>query len=149
MKSQDLKMIARARKNLGFTLLELLVVITIISILVGLLAVNLSKVEMKARDTSRKQDLKEIQKALELYQQDQLVPQFPATADLNVLAGYYMKEVPEPPLVAAGEVYYYQRGESDYLTYQLYACLENASDPEADEITQTECAEASYTLQEP
>lgn len=51
----------------GFTLLEMLVVIGIISILLGLGAVSYSTAQKKARDAKRKDDLKKIQNALEQY----------------------------------------------------------------------------------
>ncbi len=49
----------------GFTLLELLVVIGIISILLGFGAVSYSTSQKKARDAKRKADLQAIQKVLE------------------------------------------------------------------------------------
>lgn len=54
-------------KKLGFTLLEILVVIGIIAILVGLGATSYSTAQKKARDAKRKGDLKAIQNAFEQY----------------------------------------------------------------------------------
>ncbi len=54
-------------KKLGFTLLEILVVIGIIAILVGLGASSYSTAQKKARDAKRKGDLKAIQNAYEQY----------------------------------------------------------------------------------
>jgi len=51
----------------GFTLLELLVVIGIISLLVGLGSVSYSTAQKKARDAKRKSDLQAIQSSLEQY----------------------------------------------------------------------------------
>lgn len=51
----------------GFTLIELLVVIAIIGLLATIVAVAVSSVRKKARDTKRRADLKEIQLALEIY----------------------------------------------------------------------------------
>ena len=55
----------------GFTLVELLVVISIIGILSGLLFANFGGVREKSRDGVRKSDLGHIQSALELYRADQ------------------------------------------------------------------------------
>jgi len=55
------------RKNLGFTLLEMLVVIGLIGVLVGLGSVSYSTAQKKARDAKRKSDLKSIQNAFEQY----------------------------------------------------------------------------------
>jgi prepilin-type N-terminal cleavage/methylation domain-containing protein len=55
------------RKNNGFTLIELLVIISIIGLLSVLAIVSLNTARMSARDARRKSDLKQIQKALEMY----------------------------------------------------------------------------------
>jgi general secretion pathway protein G len=54
-------------KNNGFTLIELLIVIAIIGLLSTLAVVALSNARAKARDAKRISDIKQIQKALELY----------------------------------------------------------------------------------
>ena len=51
----------------GFTLIELLVVIAIIGILASIVVASLNSARMKARDTRRIADLRQIQIALELY----------------------------------------------------------------------------------
>ena len=57
------------KKN-GFTLIELLVVISIIAMLSSIMLAGLNNARMKARDTRRIQDLKQIQNALEMYRND-------------------------------------------------------------------------------
>ncbi|MFH1575644.1 MAG: type II secretion system protein [Candidatus Nealsonbacteria bacterium] len=59
-------MLTKSKK--GFTLIELLVVIAIIGLLSSIVVVSMQGVRMKARDSARKQDLRAIQTALELYQ---------------------------------------------------------------------------------
>lgn len=51
----------------GFTLIELLVVIAIIGILASIVLVSLTGARLKSRDGQRLAELKEMQKALELY----------------------------------------------------------------------------------
>jgi general secretion pathway protein G len=51
----------------GFTLLELLVVISIIALLIAMGITSFTTVQKKARDSKRKSDVKEIQQALEQY----------------------------------------------------------------------------------
>lgn len=55
----------------GFTLVELLVVISIIGLLSTLAVVSLGSARSKARDARRVSDVKQIQTALELYFADQ------------------------------------------------------------------------------
>ena len=54
----------------GFTLIELLVVIAIIGLLSTLAVVALGSARVKARDSKRVSDLKQVQTALELYYTD-------------------------------------------------------------------------------
>lgn len=62
MKSESL----RARKN-GFTLVELLFVIAIIALISMLTAVLIDKAREKARDTVRRDDLSQVNKAMQMY----------------------------------------------------------------------------------
>ena len=55
------------KRKLGFTLLELLVVIGIIAVLVSLGATSYSTAQKKARDSKRKGDLRAIQSCMEQY----------------------------------------------------------------------------------
>lgn len=51
----------------GFTLIEILVVISIIGVLLGVGAVSFSSAQKKARDSARKTDLRGIKNAMEQY----------------------------------------------------------------------------------
>jgi prepilin-type N-terminal cleavage/methylation domain-containing protein len=57
-------------KNKGFTLIELLVVIAIIGILAGLVMISTSRARKQARDTQRKEMVRAISGAMELYAND-------------------------------------------------------------------------------
>lgn len=54
-------------RSKGFTLIEMLVVISLIGILAALAMVSFSSVQKQARDTTRKSDLKQYQTATESY----------------------------------------------------------------------------------
>lgn len=122
--------------NRGFTLIELLVVISILGVLAALVLSNMAGVRERARDAQRKSDLKEIQKALEMYKHDQDIPSYPTAADWDALvtalegSGGYMKEVPDDPL--GGDIHYFYVRSTDPLDYTLRACLENKSDPQGE-----------------
>ncbi len=57
-------------RNKGFTLIEMLVVIAIISILIGIGINTFTIAQQKARDVRRKADLRQIQTLLTIYGQD-------------------------------------------------------------------------------
>ena len=57
----------RDGKSKSFTLIELLIVVAIIGILAALIIVSVTTAAAKARDVKRQEDLRNIQKALEMY----------------------------------------------------------------------------------
>lgn len=71
----------------GFTLIELLVVIAIIGLLSTLAVVALGSARVKARDSKRLSDLKQVQTALELYYTDQNA--YPAGSAVTLGSGNY------------------------------------------------------------
>jgi prepilin-type N-terminal cleavage/methylation domain-containing protein len=57
----------KTNSQIGFTLIEILVVITIIGILAGILLFNFQELRKQARDKIRKSDLQSLQLAIETY----------------------------------------------------------------------------------
>lgn len=123
----------------SFTLIELIVVIAILAGFVALLFPNFMEIRMKARDVQRKSDMRSIQKAFELFKQNQTLPIYPtglptACGSLSDANGVYMQKVPPDPLTRCGvdaKNYYYVRNSGDATRYTLAACIENTKDPEA------------------
>ncbi|OGZ18789.1 MAG: hypothetical protein A2175_00710 [Candidatus Nealsonbacteria bacterium RBG_13_42_11] len=65
-----MKLFNQKKKNIGFTLIEILVVIAIIGLLSSVVLVSIKGGAEKARDARRQEDLNTIQKALEMYEID-------------------------------------------------------------------------------
>ncbi len=121
----------------SFTLIELLVVIAIIGVLSALLLPNYMSARERSRDAQRKSDLKQIQKALEMYRQDKSPQAFPTAAPSNRFGAcgqsfsngtiIYLNQIPCDPLNTTP--YYYLPNNTN-LTYELCSCLENVGDPD-------------------
>ncbi|MBI4101044.1 prepilin-type N-terminal cleavage/methylation domain-containing protein [Candidatus Microgenomates bacterium] len=116
----------------GFTIVELLVVIVVIAILVALTLPNLFGLQRRARDDDRKNDLKNLQSALETYYNDNN-SYVDSTDDL---VAQYIDAVPTDP---NGGAYTYTPAPGGCTTagdnctsYTLSADLENDNDPQAD-----------------
>ena len=133
------------KKEGGFTLLELLIVIVIIGILALLIIPNITSAPKKARDTQRKTDLRAIQKGLEEYFvsnnsypgtggiADAVLGSSNGTGPLDNAqngATPIMKTVPKDPKGGATQpyVYYYTPSGTPASSYKLDGCLENGSD---------------------
>jgi general secretion pathway protein G len=135
------KLESSVRSQLGFTLVEILVVIVIIGILSAIGLGGFIASQQKSRDSQRKGNLKNITTALEVYYNDW--GSYPLSENGRILGcgtpqnpeqclwlepfvkndTYYMVEVPKDPLV--GYNYFYV---SDGTSYQIYARLENLKD---------------------
>lgn len=84
----------------GFTLLELVMVMTIIVILATASVVAYQHLELKARETILKQNLNDMRKVLDQYTADQEA--LPQSLDDLVSAGY-LREVPIDPLTGEAD----------------------------------------------
>ncbi|MBI2029450.1 type II secretion system protein [Candidatus Gottesmanbacteria bacterium] len=127
------------RKNRGFTLIELLVVIGIISVLSAVVVPNFMGARERARDAQRKNDVRQIQKAFELFKDNQTpIKKYPTNAQytsitcdqswVSLAGDTYLNKFPCDP--SSGSQYTYN--QTSDLTYTLTACLENKSDPDGD-----------------
>lgn len=131
------------RSSKGFTLIELLVVIIILGVMATLITGNFFTSLKKGRDTKRKTDLEQLQRALELYYEDKKA--YPLSGDLvfgtttsftdSESGKVYMQKVPNDPL--SGKNYEYL--SVDGTNYKIFACLEN-------ELQQLSYESSDYTI---
>lgn len=138
----------------AFTLIELLVVVSLIGILATLVLANMNSARERARDATRKSDLRNIQTALRLYYND--VGRYPAGTSTFTACGtgapvactygqiwskdsiVYMSILPDDPLTTAPtQDYVYTYINDD--DYTLRACLENRSDSKGVAVPATTC----------
>lgn len=108
----------------GFTLVELLITVSIIVLLSTIGMVTYSQVLKNGRDAKRQSDLKIIQSALEQYRADQ--GSYPATiifgGALTNAGKTYLKVIPQDPTMSPD--YSYVGSGTDYC---LYAQVENSA----------------------
>lgn len=115
--------------KIGFTIVELLVVIAVIAILVAITVVSYGNVQKNARDTIRLDDISRIRGALELYKSQ--VGTYPAanpdpatwerstTNPTGFLSGLqsYIGNVPVDPKNTGTSYYFYYRYPSGNMSY--------------------------------
>ncbi len=70
-----------SKNNFGFTLVELLVVITIIGLLAAMSVISLSGIRQKARDIMRLADIRQLHTGLEVYKMENSL--YPTESELN------------------------------------------------------------------
>ncbi len=104
----------------GFTLVELLVVISIIGLLVGIIVPSLGNAKSSSRDAKRVTDLKSIQLALSLYYNDNSHYPCALTTTGNVngcapdFTPTYMNTVPVDPSTGSAYIYTSQSVDITY-----------------------------------
>lgn len=146
----------RLKFDKGFTLVELLIVISIIGVLSAILMANFQGVRQRSRDAQRKSDLRQIQSALELYRSD--VGSYPASGAQYQLNGSipcptpaalasggntYLQKIPCDPVLHPysnqgwGSEYLYNRPTTS--TYTIIACIENTNDADPNIVTDNRC----------
>ncbi len=102
----------------GFSLIELIVVITIIAIMTTIAVVSFSGTNKRARDSKRVADLEKYRIALEMARQIGVT--YPANLNILPTMGLIGTTISDPK---TGYSYAYNR-LTDY-SYELYACVED------------------------
>lgn len=91
---QNSSIIVPRSSQKGFTLIELIVVVTIIGILAGIAVVNVRFAQRKAREAALMDNLATMRKAIDNFYADK--QKYPS--DLNELVPNYMKKIPKDPI---------------------------------------------------
>ena len=86
---------SRRRRTSGFTLIELMIVITIILILLGIAAGNYTTSVHRAREAVLREDLQELRKAIDNYTLDKQAA--PQSLD-DLVQAKYLHSVPVDPM---------------------------------------------------
>lgn len=129
----------------GFTLIELLVVVAIISLLSSVVLASLNSARAKARDARRMSDLREFEKAIQLYADDH-DGKYPLNVDPNLtwwvgttpgcygnssgavvaqgLVPYYISQLPQDPKPMGGNCYLYASDNGDNYKFLIYGTVE-------------------------
>jgi general secretion pathway protein G len=86
--------VQRSKKMSGFSLVELIVVVTIIGILAGIAVVNVKFAQRKAREAALKDNLHQMRKAIDNFYADK--QRYPA--NLQELVPNYIRNIPADPI---------------------------------------------------
>jgi len=89
----------RRKQQSGFTLIELIVVVTIIGILAAVAVSNVKWAQTKARESALRHDLFEMRKSIDDYYADK--QKFPA--DLKELVPHYLRAIPKDPITKSDD----------------------------------------------
>lgn len=137
------------RSRRGFTLIEILLAVTIIILMTSLILVSISNARKKGRDSKRLADLSRIQLALDMYKDT--YNSYPTTltiawaeaAPTSTIAtslATYISPMPQDPINNTGDNYKYMivRG-STAGGYWIHALFENPDNIPAGYILGTKC----------
>ena len=97
----------------SFTLIEILVVTTIIVLLTSIAAVSYSQFSKSSRDARRKTDLEQLRAALEMYRSNNDTYPVGNWSNLSVLTTTYIQSLPTDPK-STSYSYYYSGAVNDY-----------------------------------
>jgi len=119
------QVLGKQRQSNGFTLIEILVVATIIGLLAAVVSMSYSQFNKQSRDAKRKTDLEQIRAALEMYRSnnDQYSAYTGNCSSYTALTSptKYISSMPSDP--KSGYFYYCNISTSDYT---IAAYLESA-----------------------
>ena len=118
-------------RNNAFTLVELLIVITLLAVLAVIVILSFQNQVLKANDAKRKSDINRIKIAVEEYEKDHNcypLPQLVVCTNGGKGLQPYLNQIPCDPVTNASYFYDYQNSSCPYW-YNFYAKLQYTADP--------------------
>ena len=112
---------SRKRRQAGFTLVELMVVVVIIGILAGVVVVNFAGRTEKAYEARIKADFKHIEDAIQFFKMDthrypDNIEELMTGSDIDGWNGPYFQKMPQDPW---GELYIFEYTGEEPLPYEI------------------------------
>jgi general secretion pathway protein G len=92
----------RARLEAGFTLIELMVVMSLIAVLAGIAMVNYTTSVQRSREAVLREDLFRMRDAIDQYYADK--GKWPQSLE-DLVTDKYMREIPKDPLTGSAETW--------------------------------------------
>ena len=145
-------MIQKKTSNLqGFTLIEVLIVLTILAVFI-LAALWAYQIQVfKGRDAKRKSDLGKLQRVLEDYLNDHVC--YPDNLECRSDFAPYLSQIPCDPVNSRGHIYYYSVSSEEGCKqwYKIFTTLEYKKDPIINKIgcTSETCGAFNYLASSP
>lgn len=150
-----------AMKKNGFTLMELLIAISIVAILMAIGIVSYGTINKQSRDTRRKSDLEQIRSALEMYRADKgyypnagggSFTEISSGLAADLVTGGYIAALPTDPK-SGSMIYEYQAlnrsaDDNNYYGYCLSAQLESET-PTSTPCTPDSASGHNYATKNP
>ena len=122
-----MKLMNQSRR--GFTLIEIMVSVSIMVILTIIGVVSYSQINKRSRDVKRKGDIEQIRSALEMYRSDDVgypagnYPNWGIASDyLGILVGTYIPAIPTDPQQSSWNYYYIATNMDDNKYYGYCVC---------------------------
>lgn len=110
------------KKKLSFTIIEILVVATIIGLLATTAVISFGTLSRQSRDSRRKTDLEQIRSALEMYRSNN--DNYPTNLNSLTSPVVYLQKIPQDPKSPQYSYAYSYISNSDYI---IGAYLESSS----------------------
>jgi general secretion pathway protein G len=128
-----------SQKERGFTLIELIVVVTIIGILASVAVVQVRYAQRRALEAALMHDLHEMRKAIDDFYADK--QRFPS--DLNELVPNYLRRIPNDPITKANDWEQVQNSETGEQSADV---TDTSGAPQGPGIVDVKCPAPGTTL---